>query len=138
MEFVTQNIFWIVLAVVSGGMWLAPMLRAGGGRFGVSPSEAVMLINREDAIVVDVRSAEDFEKGHLPNARNIPVADIEKRVGEINRYKSKPVIVVCESGIRGDKAAAELRKLAFERVLNLTGGIAAWTQATQPLVKGRK
>ncbi|MEC5396733.1 rhodanese-like domain-containing protein [Uliginosibacterium sp. H1] len=137
MEFLTHNVFWIVMALVSGGMLLAPMFR-GGGRYGVSPAQAVTLINREDAAVLDVREAAEFERGHLPNARHIPLGELEKRADELNKLKNKPVIVVCQSGNRSGSARGILAKLGFERAVNLDGGVDAWAQASQPLVKGRK
>lgn len=138
MEFVQQNLFWIVLALVSGGMLVFPLFRGGSGANAVSPTQAVMLINRQDAAVIDVRESGEFEAGHLPNARHIPLTELEKRAAELTKLKKKPVILVCQTGARSGKAIDTLRKLGFEQVLNLAGGVMAWSQANQPLVKGAK
>ena len=138
MDFVTQNIFWVAIAFISGGMLLAPLLRSSAGRFGISPVDAVTLINREDATVIDLRDNEAFIKGHIPESRNIPLDQFDKRVGEIARLKKKPVILVCESGIRAAKTSETLRQQSFERPLVIAGGFAAWAQSGQPVVKVRK
>ncbi|MCL2656585.1 MAG: rhodanese-like domain-containing protein [Betaproteobacteria bacterium] len=135
MEFIKQNIFLVVLAVVSGGMLLAELLRGRGGS-GLSPVEATMLINRENAIVVDVREAAEFATGHIPNARNIPLAELEKRIGELAKFKNKPIVLVCQSGMRSSRALATLVKAGFEKVQNLGGGIAGWQKNGHPLIKG--
>jgi rhodanese-related sulfurtransferase len=134
MEFIKQNIFLVVLAVVSGGMLLAELLRGGRGG-GLSPVEATMLINRENAIVVDVREAAEFATGHIPNARNIPLGELEKRIGELAKFKNKPIVLVCLSGMRSGRALATLTKAGFEKAQNLGGGIAGWRKNGHPLIK---
>lgn len=132
MDFLQQNLMWVGLAVVSGGMLLWTSLRAGAG---VSPLQATLLINREDAIVVDVREPHEYSTGHLPNARHIPTGALEKRLGELEKHRSKPVIVVCHSGNRSTSACNALRKGGFEKVYNLSGGMLAWEQAGLPVTK---
>jgi len=85
--------------------------------------------------VLDVRDAKEFSEGHIPNARNIPLADLEKRVDEIARFKKKPVVLVCQSGNRSSRASAELAKAGFEKLHNLAGGIALWRKDGHPVVK---
>jgi rhodanese-related sulfurtransferase len=99
----------------------------------VSPQQAVLLVNRENAVIVDVREESEFAAGHLPAARNIPLKDIESRSSELKKFIKRPLIVVCQTGNRSRNALAALRKAGFERVVNLDGGIAAWTQAGQPV-----
>ncbi|HEX5127022.1 MAG TPA: rhodanese-like domain-containing protein [Rhodocyclaceae bacterium] len=132
MEFITQNILWITVAVVSGSMLFVPILR-GSGRFAVTPSQAVMLINRQDAIIVDVRTEAEFAAGHLPNARHISAADIEKRASELNKFKNRPIIIACQTGSRAGASVAALHKAGFEQAVHLDGGIDAWLQAGQPV-----
>lgn len=133
MEFLLQNhnYIWLLLAIVSGGLLLVPMLGAGGDA--VSPQQAVLLVNRENAVVIDVREPTEFASGHLPAAKNIPLKDIESRSGELKKFLKRPLIVVCQSGNRSRAALASLRKAGFERVVNLEGGFAAWSQAGQPV-----
>ncbi len=135
MDFIKNNIMLIAVAFVSGAMLLWPYLRRGTGGPWVTTLEATQLINREDALVLDVRDPAEFAGGHMLGAKNIPVADIEKRAGEIEKQKSRPVIVLCNEGGRASKAAALLRARGFEKVVNLSGGFPAWQQAGLPVVK---
>ncbi|ADQ83759.1 MULTISPECIES: rhodanese-like domain-containing protein [Methylovorus] len=134
MKFLINNAIYIGLAVGSGLMLLWPMLRRGAKS--VSPSEAVLLINRNQAIVLDVRDDAEFAAGHLQDARHIPLAKLDERLAELQKFREKPVIVHCQSGVRSSKAAATLRKHEFTQVYELDGGVNAWTQAKLPLVKG--
>ncbi|NJD24943.1 MAG: rhodanese-like domain-containing protein [Betaproteobacteria bacterium] len=138
MDFITQtsNLLLIALVVISGGALLSPLLSRGGGS-SVNPGQATLLINREDAVIVDVREPDEFARGHLPEAKNIPLARIGERVGEIERYKDKPVIVCCASGMRSGKACGELAKHGFAKLHSLAGGIDAWSGAGYPLKKGK-
>jgi rhodanese-related sulfurtransferase len=135
LKFALDNIYLIAIALASGGMLLWPVLRRGAGGASVNTLEATQLINRQDALVLDVRNPEEFQKGHIMNARNIPLSQLDARFSDIARYKEKPVIVACESGNRSGGAAAVLRKKGFAQVYNLSGGIAAWQQAGLPVEK---
>ncbi len=137
MEFINQNILLIAVVVVSGLGLLWPMLM-GGAKNQVSPAEATLLINREDAHVIDVREVDEFAGGHLPEARNVPLAKLADRISEIEKFKDKPVIVCCASGMRSGKACGELGKLGFARVHNLAGGVDAWVSAGYPVKKGTR
>lgn len=136
MDFIKQNLMLIGLALVSGAALLWPMLRRStSGVADLTPSEAVMLINREHAVMLDVRNAVEFASGHVPDARNIPLADLESRLGELAKYKDQPVLVNCQGGVRSISACAVLKKGGFTRVYNLDGGVNAWAQAKLPLIK---
>ena len=137
MEFINQNILLIGLVVVSGLALVFPLL-VGSGAKDVNPATATLLINREDAQVIDVRETEEFAAGHLPDARNVPLAKLADRINEIERFKDKPVIVCCASGVRAGKACGELEKLGFAKVHNLAGGIGAWVGAGYPIRKGTR
>ncbi len=132
MEFIQQNITWVMLALFSGGMLIFPLLR-GGGVGGVSVTEATMLINREDAVVVDVRETHEWSAGHIPNSRHIALGQLSGRISEIEKFKDRPFIICCASGNRSSSACGALRKAGFERVFNLTGGIGAWRDAGLPV-----
>lgn len=133
--FIADNIFMVAVALISGGMLLWPMLRRGAGGASINTLEATQLINRQDALIVDVRSEDEFERGHILNARNVPVPQIEKRLGDFARHKAKPIILTCESGSRCGPPAAVLRREGFSQVFILSGGIAAWQQAGLPVEK---
>lgn len=137
MDFIYQNILLIALVVVSGVALILPMLM-GSGANDVNPAAATLLINREDAQVIDVREADEFAAGHLPEAKNVPLAKLSDRISEIERFKDKPVIVCCASGMRSGKACGELRKLGFAKIHNLSGGIDAWVGAGYPVKKGTR
>jgi len=93
------------------------------------------MINRQDAVMVDVREDAEYAKGHVMDARHIPLSQLSARVGELQKFKSKPLIAYCESGTRSGQAVSVLRKQGFEQVFNLTGGFAAWQQAGLPVEK---
>jgi rhodanese-related sulfurtransferase len=137
LKFVTQwpNYLYIAAAVASGAMLVWPAIRRGGGGAAVSTLQATLLINQQNALVLDVREAAEYEKGHVLNARHLALGDLEARSADIEKYKARPVIVVCESGNRSEKAVATLRKLGFGQVFSLSGGIGAWRQAALPLEK---
>lgn len=137
MEFINQNIMLISLVAVSGLSLLWPLLARPSGN-SVSPVEATQLINREDAHIVDVREADEYAAGHLPEAKNIPTGKLADRIGELEKFKDKPIIVCCASGMRSNKACAELKKQGFEKLYNLAGGVDAWVGAGYPVKKGAK
>ena len=135
MEFITKNIFLIVIALVSGGMLIWPLLRRGAGGPWVNTLAATQMINRSDAIVVDLRSVDDYAKGHILGAKSIPLAELERRAGELDKHKARPVILHCGDGNRAGGAVATLRKKGFDSVHNLAGGYLAWQQAGLPVEK---
>lgn len=137
MDFINQNILLISLVVVSGLAVLWPLLMRPAGNV-VNPGEATTLINREDARIVDVRESGEFADGHLPDALNIPVAKLTERIGELEKFKDKPLIFCCASGMRSNKACAELKKQGFTKLYNLSGGVDAWVGAGYPIRKGAK
>ena len=135
MDFITKNIFLVVIALVSGGMLLWPLLRKGAGGPWVNTLQATQMMNRDDALVLDLRPAAEFASGHILGARNLPLADLERRAGELDKHKAKPVIVHCADGNRAGGAVALLRRNGFANVVNLSGGYAAWQQAGLPVEK---
>jgi rhodanese-related sulfurtransferase len=135
MKFITENIFLIAIAFVSGAMLVWPLVRRGAGGPSVDTLEATMLINQKDAVVIDVREPGEFAQSHILNARNVPLGELAARLKDLERFREKPVIVSCATGNRSGSAAAILRKHGFANVVNLAGGIAAWQQAGLPTEK---
>lgn len=123
-------------ALVSGVMLLWPVLlrpfRAGSE---VSAFEAVQLINRRDAVVIDVRDVGEFEAGHIAGAKHVPERQLVERIKELEKFKERPLIVSCRSGARSGAAVQILRRSGFGEAVNLRGGIGAWEQAGMPLQK---
>ena len=111
--------------------------RKAQGITNVDPQAAVELINN-DAIVVDIRSAEAFARGHIVNARNIPVDELDANREKLQKLGEKPILAVCDAGVSSNRAVNSLRKAGFESVYGLKGGITGWTQANLPLVTGKK
>lgn len=136
MEFITDNVLLIGLALGSGVMLLWPLLsRGAGGVANVSPNEAVLLMNRSNAIVLDVRDDAEFAAGHITDARHIPLAKLAERIKELEKFKDKPILVHCQGGVRSSKACDILRKNEFTKLHNLQGGLNAWIAAKLPVVK---
>ena len=133
-DFVRNNLLLFAVAIVSGTMLVWPLLRRSTGGPWVSVAQATMLINREDAFVVDVREPGEYSAGHILGARNIPLARVDG-TGELAKRKEKPVILYCDSGDRANKALAALKKLGYARAVNLSGGLPAWQQAGLPVEK---
>jgi rhodanese-related sulfurtransferase len=131
-----MNMVLLGTVLVSGGMLIWPVVAklVRPGRE-IGPAEAVQLINRRDAVVLDVRDAAEYKAGHITNARHIPEADIESRMKELEKVKAKPIIVSCARGNRSMNVANRLRGLGFAEVFSLRGGLAAWQQANMPLEK---
>jgi rhodanese-related sulfurtransferase len=133
-KFIIDHFITVAIAVLSGGalLWLSLAPR---GRV-ASPLQATQMINRgKSTAVIDVRSADAFAAGHLRDAKHVPLADLGNRIGELDKSKTKTVIVVCQSGARADKAARQFKAAGFEDVYTLDGGVAAWTAAGLPLTK---
>src|SRR5262245_23995468 len=135
-DFVRNNLLLFVVAFVSGAMLLWPLFRRSAGGPWVNTSEATHLINREDALVVDVRDPGEYSAGHILGAKNVPLSRLgDGTAGELAKRKERPVIVYCEGGERSSKAVALLKKQGYTRVVNLTGGLKGWQQAGLPVEK---
>lgn len=128
----SQNNLWILLiAVAAGGMLLWPSVSRGrpGGR--IELNDAIRQVNNEHGVFVDIRAAEQFKAGNIPQSRNLPAADIEAQHGTLP--KDKPLILVCAQGRDSQRVAASLRKHGFDQVSCLSGGLDSWVQAGMPL-----
>jgi rhodanese-related sulfurtransferase len=103
----------------------------------ITPGALTQMINRESPLVVDLSSSQDFEKGHIPGARHVPLSQFDPENKELAKVKELPVAVYCKTGTTSAQAASRLVKAGFRRVFWLGGGLAAWQQADLPLVRGR-
>ena len=130
MEFLLNNIFWTVLLVLSGSFYLWNLIRSEGGD--LSPQDAVNLINRNNGTVIDVRDSMPYGESHIAGARNVPLAQLESRLAELEKSKNRP-IVVYGAGSDAEKAVKLLRKQGFEQAAGLEGGLKAWTEAGLPV-----
>jgi len=135
LDFLKDNLIWVGVAVASGGMFLWQTWQARGTGKGLSPMQATLMINREDAVVVDVREQAEYANGHIPDSRHIPLSQLDKRLSELDKLKERPLIVSCASGNRSTSACGALRRAGFAKVFNLAGGMSAWDQAGLPVAK---
>lgn len=130
-----------LLSLALLGLTLALLYNEFSGLFrgfkGLRPAELTALVNRDQALVVDLRPAADFEKGHIPGSKNVQPSQFDPEHKQLAAAKGLPVVTVCKSGQASADAARRLKKAGFERVYVLDGGIAAWQQADLPLAKGR-
>jgi rhodanese-related sulfurtransferase len=132
-EFIINNIWLFGLVLISGGALLWPLLRQRGSK--VSILQATQMINQGKTVILDVREPAEFAAGHIRESKNIPIKELPKRVGELDKFKSKSVIVVCASGPQSAKAASQLKNAGFQNVFSLTGGLAAWRAQGLPTPK---
>ena len=136
MQFIQNNLMMVGLAVISGAMLIWPLIgRKLGGAKQVDTLEAVQKINREDAIVVDVRELAEVAQGKIARAKLMPLGELKNRIGELEKFKTKPIILVCRSGSRSAGACGILSKQGFTDVYNLAGGMIAWQQSNLPVEK---
>ena len=119
--------FFFVLSLL-----IVNLLQAGASR-GVLPIQAVQLLNRENAVPLDIRGAADFKSGHILNAVNIPLADLKSRASELKKYTDRPIVVYCASGTTSPAAVKTLTAEGFTNVYSLKGGVQAWRSDDLPL-----
>ncbi len=134
MKFFVDNWYLIVMALVSGGLLAWPRLRAGGGAGAVSTAEAVQLINRERAVLIDVSEPAEYAAGHPGGAKSVPLGGLEAS-NDLPKNKTLPLVVVCPTGTRASKAVAVLHKLGYANSRALAGGLSAWREANLPVEK---
>lgn len=135
-EFISQNIMLVMLFLISGGMLLWPTINtAMGGSREIGTLEATRLMNTGTALILDIRDTTEFDGGRIPKSKNIPMAEIDKRIDEISKFKDKPVVITCRTTGRAGSAARLLKQRGFTDVYQLSGGFGAWQQASLPVEK---
>ena len=134
MEFIIENWYLLVVALASGSMLLWPTLKSAGGG-SLTPAGAVQLINREKAVVIDVCETEEFALGHVGGAKNVPLNQLEERLPGLVKNKAVPVVLVCASGARSNRAVGIAKKLGYEKAQAMAGGMKAWREASLPVEK---
>jgi rhodanese-related sulfurtransferase len=132
LNFVIENWYLFVAALLSGGMLIWPMLTQGGGTARVSAADAVQIINREKGVLIDVSEPAEYAAAHPVGAKSVPLAGLEAS-RELPKNKSLPLVIVCPTGTRAPRALAVLKKLGFENTRVLAGGLAAWRAANLPV-----
>jgi rhodanese-related sulfurtransferase len=135
-KFFIDNWTLFAIAIASAAMLLWPVVSRGARAGGLTASEAVMLMNREKAVVIDVCEAAEFANGHVVGAKNIPLSQLEAKLAGTVKNKSTPLVMVCASGMRSNRAVSIATKLGYEKALSLSGGMGAWREASLPVEKG--
>jgi len=139
-KFFLDNWYLFAMALTSGALLLWPMLKAGGGAGSVSTAEAVRLINREKGVLIDVCEPDEYAAGRVAGARNVPLGQLEGAIQgahgkSLPTNKTLPLLVMCATGARGGRAAAQLRKAGWEKAVAVAGGNNAWREANLPIEK---
>jgi rhodanese-related sulfurtransferase len=136
-EFIANHLFLVSLFVAISSLLFWNIFFSAMGASQIVPTEVTRLINHEDAELLDIRSAKDFEKGHIINAFNIDMATLGDREKELDKYKDKTVVICCAQGQESIRVARNLKTKGFEKLYSLKGGISAWQNANLPLTKGK-
>ncbi len=137
-EFFIEN--WFLFAALAAVMILLVFDPAGmssSAARAVSPMELSRLVNHEQAVIVDIRSHDEFAAGHIAKSRNIPLENIESHSKKLEKLKKRPLVLVCQTGNRAGKAAMKLRKMEFDKLFQLKGGLIEWQKENLPLEKAR-
>ncbi|MCX7263300.1 MAG: rhodanese-like domain-containing protein [Burkholderiales bacterium] len=134
MNFLIENWMLVAVAAASALALFLPTITKGAAG-GVEPTEAVLLINREKAVLIDVCEPAEYAQGHAMGSKNIPLGQLESQLPLLVKNKSLPVILVCQVGGRASRAASQAKKLGYERAQALSGGLKAWREASLPVEK---
>ncbi len=134
MKFIIENWYLFFIALASGAMLLLPVLKGAAGG-ALTAANAVQLINREKAVVIDVCEPEEFAAGHVNGAKNVPLAQLEERLPGVVKNKALPLVLVCAKGARAQRAVAVAKKLGYDNAQALAGGLSAWREANLPVEK---
>ena len=138
LEFTSNHVLLVSALMVSFFVLVfSELRRKASGLINVDAGDAVKLINN-DAVVIDIRSAEAYSRGHIVNARNIPRDELDARLDQLQKYKNTPIVAVCDAGVTTTGIVNKLRAAGFESVFGLKGGMTGWGQAGLPVVSGKK
>ncbi len=135
MSFFIENWILIAVAFAAGAMLVWPAVTGGVRAGSLSAAQVVQLMNREKAAVVDVCGADEFAAGHVVGAKNVPLPELEAKLPGLVKNKATPVVLVCASGMRSNRAVAIAKKLGYENAHSLAGGMGAWRSANLPIEK---
>ena len=132
MNFLIDNWMLLAMALASGFALLLPVLTKGSG---LDPQAMVQLMNRDKAVIIDVCEPDEFARSHVIGAKNLPLGQLEDKLAQVVKNKTAHVIMVCQVGARSARAAATARKLGYDNVQSLSGGLRAWVAASMPTEK---
>lgn len=132
-EFLSQQ--WMLvgaLMVAAGLLWMHESRKSGQS---LTPRQAITLVNGEDGVFLDLRDSSEFGSGHIANAINIPASKLDGRVAELEKYREKPIVLVCKMGQQAGAVGKQLQSRGFSRIYRMSGGMMEWAQLQLPLVK---
>ncbi|HVR53948.1 MAG TPA: rhodanese-like domain-containing protein [Pseudorhodoferax sp.] len=135
MNFVIDNWMLFAVALASGSLLLWPMVSGAAGSSALTPAGAVQLINREKAVVVDVSEEDEFAAGHVVGAKNVPFGQLEAKLAGAVKNKGLPLLLVCATGARANRAVAAAKKLGYDKAQAVAGGMKGWRDAGLPVEK---
>jgi rhodanese-related sulfurtransferase len=133
-KFIIDNWMLLAVALVSGGMLVWPLIKGASGG-GLTTAGAVQLINREKAVVIDVSETEEFAQGHAGGAKNVPLGQLEEKLAGVVKNKALPLVLMCPTGARANRAVGIAKKLGYEQAQAMAGGLKAWKEANLPVEK---
>ena len=134
-EFIANH--WLLsatFAALLAAFFINEMKRSGQS---ISSQQLVNLVNQQKAVVLDVRDTSEYSAGHITDAINIPHSSLQSRLKEIEKFKERPVVIVCKMGQHAGSMGTMLKKAGFRNVSRLRGGLSAWQAENMPLIKGR-
>jgi rhodanese-related sulfurtransferase len=131
LKFIIENWMLIAVALGSGALLVLPVLQ-GLMDSGLSPNLVVQLINKERALLVDVREESEFKVEHIVNSQHVPLSELESRLPQVHKNKATPLVLVCASGIRSAKAVQIAKKLGYQEAHSLSGGLKSWKEVNLP------
>ena len=132
-DFVTNHYVLVSFFVVLLVAFVVNEGKQGGAA--ITPTNLVNLVNREGAMLLDIRDSKEYSSGHIAGAVSMPVSSIDARIGELESHKDKPVVLVCKMGQHASATGRKLKALGFEKVRRLSGGMSEWTASSLPVVK---
>jgi rhodanese-related sulfurtransferase len=133
-EFISNHYLLCIALLVVSYLLLQDLIENSFNKFeGLSPLLAVTKMNSADTVIVDVREPHEYVKGHIENSKNIPLDKVSAQLGTLDKHKSQPVIIVCQTGTRSIPACKTLIKAGFEHVFNITGGMQSWEDNKLPM-----
>ena len=136
MQFAVNNWYLILgIVIILGMLAYGPLTQLLHGVQHVTSAEAIRLLNQEKGVLVDVREPDEYRSGHAPNALSVPLSGLAGSLTQLEKYKSRPVIVCCRTSQRSARAAVALRQQGFVSVQVLAGGMAAWQGENLPMAK---
>ena len=134
MSFIIENWYLFAAVLLSSTLLFFPVLTGAGGESGLGLNEAVLKMNRERGVLIDVREPQEFALGKIAQARNVPLAQLEEKLPTLVKNKALPVLFVCAKGVRSARAAKQARTLGYENAHSIAGGMEAWMRGNMPVV----